>query len=608
MPDHTQASAGVCQLLLSSGDVTCRNYDGFPRPTVMSISSDGTFALIATYYSEQIGRIDLRSHQVTATYGGLRKVSYGGVTATWVASIAVSPDDSFALIGHWAIGIGVAVLDLATGVISYPFPSNLFSWLFNLNIASDGSFAIVSNRNWINQAGTLGSRNVLRIDLSGGWKSLSASAVSALQCDTSGTDLPDCSAQSVELSQDMSFALFVTATNDYVGGQTVVKGSCDLYRLEIPGGQVSKVSERSPCGGKMLSGAKFLPGDKYVLAWGGPYSGGQLQHHLFDRCPAPSPTPSGSNTTTAWQWSRAKATFPAYWPQVKLPDGQHFHEYSASIPAISSFALLGFLYRRKIGKLNLQTGTLSFPYGTVCTYPNDIAIAPDSTFAIIACGCISYGSSGEGVCGPHAKLQRLHLGSGSLTEPYGNVKAEAVDISSDGSFALFTDYYGLKVGRIDLATSEVTYPTAMNDQSWIKYIGPSGIRIAHDMSFALFVLYGHRIPGTVGQGKICRIGLNTGTISYPYSGLIPGSPVVITPNNKFGLASYYLAGSTIFRLDLSSGDTADLYTAPALTSSGVGRFSSLAMSRDGSLLLAADSTQSHYFGNLVILKLEPSSA
>eukprot|EP00746_Dinoflagellata_sp_MGD_P126462 gnl/MRDRNA2_/MRDRNA2_61301_c0_seq2.p1 gnl/MRDRNA2_/MRDRNA2_61301_c0~~gnl/MRDRNA2_/MRDRNA2_61301_c0_seq2.p1 ORF type:complete len:608 (-),score=87.92 gnl/MRDRNA2_/MRDRNA2_61301_c0_seq2:289-2112(-) len=184
----------------------------------------------------------------------------------------------------------------------------------------------------------------------------------------------------------------------------------------------------------------------------------------------------------------------------------------------------------KLGRLDLHTGALTFPYSGLSDSPWSVAIAPNSAFALVADRA-------------NDKVVRIDLTEGSINLSYANVEtANQVAISSCGTFALAA-CENYKIAKIDISkasSGEVSFPFAELD------VQPQGIAIAPCGSYAL---YSHESA----KGGIGHLDLKTGeTDSFKYKDnrLERCDHVTISPTGTFAL----VAATTHGRLDLRTDE------------------------------------------------------
>lgn len=127
----------------------------------------------------------------------------------------------------------------------------------------------------------------------------------------------------------------------------------------------------------------------------------------------------------------------------------------------------------KVGHIDLRSGKLSFPYGTLSGWPWSVAIAPDCTFALVVDRKEDY-------------ITRIDIPDGKLTQPYAKLPDDGltpnqVAIAPCGTFALVACEES-QVAHIDLSSSSagsVTLPYEELD------FNPQGIAIAPSGRFAI---------------------------------------------------------------------------------------------------------------------------
>jgi hypothetical protein len=190
-----------------------------------------------------------------------------------------------------------------------------------------------------------------------------------------------------------------------------------------------------------------------------------------------------------------------------------------------AFALFINMGTRQIRRLDLATWEVTtLGKQTTCgvgschghgSYPVDISISSDMTFALVAdhnwplwridLATLEMTS----VVGDGAFLNLDGIGTAaSFKWPHG------VDISKDMTFALFTDMGNANIRRIDLATWEVT--TVAGSKTGASgvinaigtaatFSGPAGVEISPDMTFALVT--------ERSSHKVRRIDLATGEVT-----------------------------------------------------------------------------------------------
>jgi sugar lactone lactonase YvrE len=166
------------------------------------------------------------------------------------------------------------------------------------------------------------------------------------------------------------------------------------------------------------------------------------------------------------------------------------HPNGVSIAPDGTFAFVVNNTSNTVGRINLFTRTLTFPYSGF-SGPNGIAISPDGTFALVACGSSH-------------KVGRIDLVTDEVTFPYAGFNVPCgVSIAPDGTFALVANYTNNTVDRIDLVTHEVTPPFA-------GFSSPTCTAISPDGAFALAANYNGNSVGRI-DGDI-RAGFNTGAV------------------------------------------------------------------------------------------------
>lgn len=215
-----------------------------------------------------------------------------------------------------------------------------------------------------------------------------------------------------------------------------------------------------------------------------------------------------------------------------------------AISADGSFALVADCNR--IGRIDLITGWVSFPYGSL-PGPRSIAISPDDSFALVACYYIKSGVVYQNVA-------RIDLANRTITFPFAPEGAfphmpHGIAISSDGSFALVTGGLNDGVKRIDILGGEITTIPYSSRQ-----LCAEGISISSDSSFALVANSDDR--------RIGRIDLKSEAVDLPYEATIERLPrvtrgtfmeatdVAISSDDSFALVA---SESTLGRIDLKTG-------------------------------------------------------
>jgi DNA-binding beta-propeller fold protein YncE/uncharacterized membrane protein YgcG len=227
--------------------------------------------------------------------------------------------------------------------------------------------------------------------------------------------------------------------------------------------------------------------------------------------------------------------------------------YGVCISPDRKFALVANMSGGNVGRIDLVTNELTFPFKAIFHRPLDVAISPDGTFALVA---NYYGLD----------VGRIDLLTLEVTIPYsGFNRPMGLSISPDGRFALVANWSGNSVGKIDLATHRVTYP-------YLGFKEPSGVAHSPDGTFALVA--------NSGAANVGRIDLLTHKVTFSYDLFVDGAVgITIAPDGTFALVA--TRSGMVGRIDLLTHEVSFPYVGFA-TPHG------LSISPDGMFALVAN--------------------
>jgi sugar lactone lactonase YvrE len=191
---------------------------------------------------------------------------------------------------------------------------------------------------------------------------------------------------------------------------------------------------------------------------------------------------------------------------------------AVAIAPNGTFALVANTGGNNVGRINLATNEVTFPYAGFDT-PSGVALSPDCRFALVA-------NTGKDNVGMIDLLTR------EVTFPHVGLSAPTgVAIAPDGTFALVTHtatYCSDTLERIDLLTKKITLPCAGSKCNG-DFSNPSAISIAPNGRFALTT--------NTGDNTVGRIDLVTNEVTFPYIGFDAPCGIAIAPNGKFALVT-----------------------------------------------------------------------
>jgi DNA-binding beta-propeller fold protein YncE len=224
----------------------------FNNPGGMSVSSDSSFALVADTYNHMIRKIILSTSSVSLVAGDSIFGKNNGIGTNahfyYPTGVSVSSDGSFALVADYGnnmirkIVLSTSAVSLVAGDVSGGYGSNngigtraKFSSPYRVSISSDGGFALVGDSD----------NNMIRKIV------LSTSSVSLVAGDVNGeygsnngigTNARFDSPTGVSISSDDSFALIVDDYNNMIRKIVLSTSSVSLVAGDVNGGYGSNNS------------------------------------------------------------------------------------------------------------------------------------------------------------------------------------------------------------------------------------------------------------------------------------------------------------------------------------------------------------------------------
>jgi len=215
---------------------------------------------------------------------------------------------------------------------------------------------------------------------------------------------------------------------------------------------------------------------------------------LGDEAPAQDAAVEAEGGKRAWNGPSAKV------PTQLFPMGGFDLPAGIAISPCGTFALVGTESESKaqVAHIDLSTGRLTFPYTGFSGPPTSVAIAPNGNFALVA------DSKSDQIS--YIDLQKGTVTVSYVTQDTGLDTPNQVAISPCSSFALVAcedspepDHH---VARIDLSSSttgKVTWPYSVDSK-------PQGIAIAPSGKFAILSYEGDK------TGGIARLDLSSNSV------------------------------------------------------------------------------------------------
>jgi DNA-binding beta-propeller fold protein YncE len=257
----------------------------FFYPLDVSISPDGTFALVADCGNHRIRRVSIATGNVTTLAGSVYGYADGvGTQASFrnPRGVSISPDGTFALVADTdnnrirRVSIATGnVTTLAGSVDGYADGVGTqasFSYPFGVSISADGTFALVAD--------TLNHR-IRRVSIATGNVTTLAGSVQGY-ADGVGTQASFSNPEGVSISPDGTFALVADWQNNRIRRVSIATGSVTT----LNGIDVS------------ARGISFSPASSLVLLTY-PDANSLVRLSLSNACPAGSFCPQGSSIATS---------------------------------------------------------------------------------------------------------------------------------------------------------------------------------------------------------------------------------------------------------------------------------------------------------------------
>jgi DNA-binding beta-propeller fold protein YncE len=588
-------------------------YDGiglasrFDYPGGTALSSDGTFALVADTNNNTIRRIEVASGEVT-TLAGLAG-EYGSSDGVGDAArfsvpegITLSSDGTFALVADTGndtirrIEVATGEVTTLAGLADEPGSSDgvgdaaRFRYPACIALSSDNTFALVADT---------GNDTIRRIEVASGEVTTLAGVAGSFGAGSSdgvGAAARFESPAGIALSSDGTFALVADT------------GNHTIRRIEVATGEVTTLAGQAGSfgagsGDGVGDTARFRSPDSIALSNDGTFAlvadTGNDTIRRIEVATAEVTTLAGLAGESGSSDGVGDAA------RFTNPEG-------IALSSDGSFALVADGGNDTIRRIEVASGEVSTLAGrpddrrgddgtgqaAAFSNPRDVALSSDNTFALVADTDNHTIRHIEVASGEVTTLAGLAGESGS-SDGIGDAarfgSPQGIALSSDGTFALVADTGNSTIHRIEVASGEVTTLAGqagvvgsndgVGDAARFRY--PEGIALSSDGTFALVADTGNytirRIEVASGEvttlaGVAGEYGSSDGVgdaarFDYPYD-------VALSSDNTFALVADIHG---IRRIEVASGTVTSLASLDVISSP-----SSIALSNDERFALVVD--------------------